>query len=146
MAAQITTALAEVATVWEAVTPPDRTGLSFRRLATGQTLDGVSQDRVFTFGTPKRAKLTIGNDNVSLVLWEVEARVRLSGSGRDADDLTAEYLDVTQALNAALEANGGAWAESLTVLTSDTELEDRDDEGAPPVAVVRLSVETWESY
>lgn len=127
----VNTAIAQIATQWEALTPPDRAAVRYHEVdGRKSSLKGSSADRLFEFDLPVRQEPVGQSHSSTTVQWATTARVRLSQAGRSGQALRIAAADEAQALTRSVELTS-TWpvgvVEVLTEAANPTQDSDRDD-------------------
>jgi len=107
----------QIATDFEALTPPNNSRRTYRKLKGRDVLDGASGHRTFYFLPPSAAVLAEFGSGFSVYQYEFEARVRIStaATGIDAtfDSVVDESLLLVDAVN-----NRSAWPSGVRLVAS----------------------------
>src|SRR5262245_51737323 len=112
--AVVVDALDQIATDWEALTPPDRTTKRYHEVDGKNFLDGSTGDRSFHFEIPTRAEVSI-NEGVatSQVWWNCVAKVRIGAAGRSIKQVFRASANEGNQLARAIEARSNWPAQVL---------------------------------
>lgn len=120
MTATVISAVDAIETLWEALTPPDRTTVSYHRVDTGTALEGNAGDRGFVFDPPVRnAPVAEAGAPASQVEWSIQVRIRLNRSGRDIRSLHNAVANEGNLLARAIEKEPNWPAGVLDVSTGN---------------------------
>jgi hypothetical protein len=83
MASPVVATLSAISTAWEALTPPDRTTVTYHELDGRSKRSGTAGDRGFWFSLPHRDEVQgEAGAAASQVRWSCTAELRLSQAGR----------------------------------------------------------------
>lgn len=102
MTTPIVALMTQIADDWEAVTPPDRTTITYHECDGNSLLAGNAGDRAFAFGLPERGD-PVGErgPDMTQVRWQIPITVRFGGSGRS---LAARADAVANEINLLMRA------------------------------------------
>ena len=119
--------LTQIATDWEALTPPSETAAKYHLLDEQRDFQGESGHRGFFFDLPRRARTVLQNGSTETIEWEVNAHVLLSAAGSSMADLADYVADESQLLAKTVE-NRSSWpANTDVVLVDNVDAEQVDD-------------------
>lgn len=115
MTTPVVALMQQVATLWQAATPPDRPDVPYRNVPSLDVKDGF--DRTFTWEFPVRegTRSEGGDGQTTQVEWELSARIFLTYEGRG--DLAFSVANEVNLLSRVIERET-TWPQGvLTVIT-----------------------------
>jgi hypothetical protein len=116
--------MSQISTTWEALTPPDRTTITYHELDGRGRSAGTSGDRGFWFDLPQRSEPILeAGPASSLVSWELEVVLRLSQAGRTRSAMADAVANESTLLARAIEKTSSWPSNTLAVLTRGTRSE-----------------------
>jgi hypothetical protein len=133
MASPIVGVMTQIATDWEALTPPDWTAITYEEATELEVLDGVVGDRRFSLRAVRGNVIGQRGTALSQVEWSVFGSLRLSATGRGLDDLADAVANESNLLLRAIEKRTTWPAGALSVETLPV-TEDPQDDGDVLVA------------
>jgi len=141
MASKLKSARDQIATDWEALTPPSFTNRTYRKLTGRDVLDGASGHRTFFFAPPSSAVISEFASSFSVYRYDFDARIRLStaGAGIDGqfDDIVDEAILLVDAVN-----NRASWPSGVRSVSSEGyTVEDTDSDDFDLVLPITAEVE-----
>lgn len=142
MAATFTTAHSEAVTLIEALTPPDKTTITYHNV------DGIRKflgNRVFYFGFPSRLEPALhAGTGQTLVAWSVSIFLRLSQAGRSHDgfvDVVANEANlITRAINTKTD-----WSAGIYFVEASEAIAEEDESDGDVVIEFILRIECGET-
>ena len=93
MASKLKDARDQIATDWEALTPPTTSRRTYQKITGRELLDGASGHRTFYFAAPTSAVVAEFSTDFSVYRYEFDARLRLSASGVGIDASFDQIVD-----------------------------------------------------
>lgn len=131
MVAVLNSALAQIATQWEALTPPDRATVRYHE-ADGRRrmLGGTAGDRVFEFDLPVREEISgQAGPAYTTITWRVTAQIQLSQAGRSGQAMRAAVATEGNLLSRNVERTSSWPVGVIEVITGPAvpEITDRGD-------------------
>jgi hypothetical protein len=144
MATPVVATLSAISTAWEALTPPDRTTVTYHELDGRARRSGVAGDRGFVFSLPRRMEAA-GHAGVAAtqVWWLCSAELRLSQAGRTRATLADAVANESNLLMRSVEKTS-SWPSNVNaVVTRGTEV-DLDD-GGDAIVVLEFDILTSET-
>jgi hypothetical protein len=142
--AVVVDALEQIATDWQALTPPDRVTKRYHEIDGKRFLDGASGDRSFYFEIPTRAEPHAESGvRAAQVWWNCVGKVRIGGAGRSVRSLQHASADEGNQLARSIEARSTWPASVLAVVTRDVNGE-MDEAGNDIILSVNFDVLTIE--
>ena len=137
MTSPITSFMADCTTVWEALTPPTRTTLTYSETDGKSQLTGTAGHRKYIWLPPLRQQSTLETTSSSLIEWMAMMEIRFSIGGASRVDFADLIANETNLLVRAIEKKASWSAGIAEVVGEPSEVEwDPDLEDA----LVRL---TW---
>lgn len=138
--------MAQVASLWEELDPPDLGQLGYRHIDERQEPDegDLTADRCFWFEVPVRLGVEGESDTVAAVRWEVIAQLVLSDAGRSAIELAGAIAEEGNRLLRSIEVTT-AWPDGVIEVLTDSYDWDRDDDGGPVLVSLPIEVVTEEA-
>lgn len=132
MSSPVVTAISQIATDWAALTPPDRTSITYAENVGRRKMTGTAGDRKFWFRPPTRTEvLAQRGTSWSIVEWSVVSELRLSQAGRNLDDLADIATNESNLLMRAVEKRESWPSGVIAVITDDavTDFEGESENG-----------------
>ncbi len=142
--ANIDLVIAQICTDWEAAIPADRTNVRYQEVDGKWSLDGTASDRQFYFEFPARIE-PIGEfgSSYSTIAWRVQAKLRLSDSGRSQRAQRIAATSEGNALMRLVEQRSSWPLGTWEVITEDVECE--RDESGDSILTLNFQITTTES-
>ena len=104
MTAKIATILKTIVDTWEALTPPDRTGVTYRVNEAGELGSDVSDDRTFLFSLPSGPHpVAERGPEMTHCAWTFDAVLFLMLTGRSTRSRVSAVADEAVLLRRALD-------------------------------------------
>lgn len=120
--------MSNISTLWEALTPPDQTNVSYAENDHKRSFKGAAGHRVFEWGLPPRLGVTAHAGSIRQVEYELTAMLRLSSSGKTTSTLADRVANETNLLMGAVE-NASSWPAGVLSVMSETAEAEIDDNG-----------------
>lgn len=145
MSSPVTDVIAQIATDWEATTPPDLTAIGYRYAdAVGVDPESIDADRAFWFDLPERVEVIAETSASTLVAWQVTATVVLSDNGRSPAEFTAAVANESNLLARQIESRT-TWPTDVWAVQTDSVSVERDDETGAALMTFVVDVLTGEA-
>lgn len=135
----------QIADTWEALTPPDRSAVTYHAVESRRKLTGDAGDRGFFLHLPRRGEpIAEAGITASQVPWTIAAELRLSQSGRSIDDLCDASTNESNLLARAIEKTSSWPANTIAVITHAVE-STHDEESGDVIVTFEIEVQTSET-
>lgn len=144
MASPVVDWMSDVTSLWEALTPPTRTTVTYSEVTSKSVGSGTASHRKFFWHPPIRKASTLETSSSSLIEWEISAEIRLSINGLSHVEFADAIANESNLLVRAVEKNS-SWSAGVTEAIGEDVKPEIDPESEDCVLVLTWRVTTYET-
>lgn len=110
--------MAQIATLWEALTPPDQTTETYRQIDNLETETGYNRNFTWDFAIREGTVAEGGDGQTASVAWTLRAELFITTTGRNAQEMVVAVADEVNLLVRTVERQT-SWPSGVIEVVTD---------------------------